>query len=249
MPASARLHLAPSAQLCTLLRRNPTPSCVLARRPDRPPPASFPTCSNTIDFYPFCCDGIWLPSFNFKNVVAFPQDRLQPYTVYFGGNGEVMWETQIHGTYFQVRAARLAAPLPPQPPPLAQQESAGAGKQNLGDGIRTVTSAGSERLAAQPWQRCLAPASPRMSPKGTDATTTKTPGVIKRKSPKLDAQDVAAGWGLAPLLPPPSAARRGAAGWDSTGLGGVCPVQSCFLDSSRTHHPFCRPLMGSWASG
>ena len=74
------------------------------------------SCSNTAANYPFCCDGIYLPSFVFRNVASLSQDRIQPYTIYFphdSGNptGGVLWEVRVHGTFYQVMLCLLHDPF------------------------------------------------------------------------------------------------------------------------------------------
>lgn len=58
-------------------------------------------CSNTAKNYTLCCDGIYLPSFTFTNAARFQEDRLEPYTIKFSGRGSMLWETRVHGVFYQ----------------------------------------------------------------------------------------------------------------------------------------------------
>ena len=50
-----------------------------------------------------CCDDIYLPSFFFRNVHGFPQDRQIGDSISLDEEGDgVMWETTVHGVYYQV---------------------------------------------------------------------------------------------------------------------------------------------------
>ena len=65
-------------------------------------------CTNTVANHPLCCDGIYLPSFVFRNVAGFPQERIQYYTITVGDWGGVMWEIRVHADYYQVRPKTAA---------------------------------------------------------------------------------------------------------------------------------------------
>ena len=56
-------------------------------------------CDNRVDDLPQCCDGIFLPSFVFSNALGFADIR--PSRIVVTPDGEVLWEIQVHGTYFQ----------------------------------------------------------------------------------------------------------------------------------------------------
>lgn len=48
-----------------------------------------------------CCDGVYIPTFNFGNVVGFSQDRQVDGEMYFGPDGSVLRAVSIYGSYFQ----------------------------------------------------------------------------------------------------------------------------------------------------
>lgn len=50
-----------------------------------------------------CCDSIFLPSLYFHNADSFPEDREIGYSIDTTLNGAVVWETTVHGLFYQVR--------------------------------------------------------------------------------------------------------------------------------------------------
>ena len=48
-----------------------------------------------------CCDAIFLPSIYFTNADAFPEDRATGYSIDTTANWAVVWETTVHGLFYQ----------------------------------------------------------------------------------------------------------------------------------------------------
>ncbi|KAL4451548.1 hypothetical protein ABPG75_007210 [Micractinium tetrahymenae] len=50
-----------------------------------------------------CCDGIYIPTFFFRNAHSFPQDRATGYKMYAvpPPNGSVLWTQFVHGVFYQ----------------------------------------------------------------------------------------------------------------------------------------------------
>lgn len=54
-----------------------------------------------------CCTGVWLPSLLSRNVMMYPQDRVQPYVIDVKPDGTVTWRVEVTGlwyTFLQLRA-------------------------------------------------------------------------------------------------------------------------------------------------
>ena len=54
-----------------------------------------------------CCSGVWLPSLLSRNVMIYPQDRVQPYNIDVKADGTVNWRVEVTGvwyTFLQLRA-------------------------------------------------------------------------------------------------------------------------------------------------
>ena len=54
-----------------------------------------------------CCAGVWLPSLLSRNVMMYPQDRVQPYNIDVKPDGTVNWRVEVTGmwyTFLQLRA-------------------------------------------------------------------------------------------------------------------------------------------------
>lgn len=59
-------------------------------------------CTNRADGVA-CCDDIYVPSFSFRNVYGFPQDRATNYKMVLlpGPNNSIAWQTFVQGVFYQ----------------------------------------------------------------------------------------------------------------------------------------------------
>jgi hypothetical protein len=49
-----------------------------------------------------CCDGVWMPSLAFRNIVSLPEGRVEPvsYLSIAPDNMTVVWRQSVHGIWF-----------------------------------------------------------------------------------------------------------------------------------------------------